>query len=881
MKKFLKILGGIFALLLIAIIAIPFLFKGTIKDKIRAAINEQVNATVDFNDIDISLFSNFPKAAVAVDGLSVINQAPFEGDTLVYTKRIAIAMSITELFKGSTEAININQISIDDALVTIKTDSIGNANYDIAKPSTTEEAATTTEEESSSSFVFDLNHFEINNSNFIYSDAQGKIEAALRDFTLTGNGSVSGDQTDLDLLSETKVSVAMDGTEYLTNNHIDLKAIIGLDLKNQKYTFKENEAHINQLPLIFDGFVQLNPKNTAVDITFKTPSSDFKNFLAVIPQAYSKSLDGVKTAGNFGIDAMIKGIVDDTHIPTMDIKIHAEQASFKYPDLPKGVENINLATQIKNTTGLLKDTYVTIDKLAFTIDQDVFSANGSFKNVTENMLVDLNMNGSLNLGNLNQAYPLDLEQDLNGMLKANIHTNFDMNSLEKEQYQKVNNTGNLTLNDFKFSSADLPNELNIQTASVDFKPGTIALDTMEATMGKSDIKAKGAIHNLMGFLFAKQDLKGVFDVNSNVFAVNDFMVADTNTETTNETETTTEEQTPTTTDEALKIPSFIDATLNFNANTVYYDNLTLKDTKGSVKIKDETASLDNVTSAIFGGGIAFNGNVSTKKDTPSFGMNLDLSKINIAQSFTSLDLLKGLAPIAKALQGVLSTQINLKGDLNQDLTPKLTSLTGNALAEILNAKVSSSETPLLASLDNELKFINLDKLNLEKIKTKLSFDDGKINVKPFDFKVKDININVAGSHSFDQNMDYNITLDLPAKYLGGDVNKLLAKVDPKEAKTMTIDVPIGVSGNFTSPKINLDTKGAISQLTKQLIAKQKEKVTNDLVDQGTGLLGDLLGGKKDKDSTKTNTNSTEDAVKDAAKDILGGLFGKKKKKKDN
>ncbi len=889
MKKFFKILGGIIALLIIAIIAIPFLFKDTIKEKIRIAINEQVNATVDFGDVDISLISNFPKASVAVEQLSVINKAPFEGDTLVYSKHLGLSMSIMELFKSADEPISINTIIVDEALVNIKTDSLGNANYDIAKAS---ETAPTTpapkEEERGGSFVFDLNHVAVNNSNFHYIDEKGKINAALRDFNLIGKGSVSGDQTDLDLDTNTKVSVAMDNTEYLTNNHIDLKAIIGMDLKNQRYSFKENEAHINQLPLAFDGFVQLNEKNTEVDLSFATPGSDFKNFLAVIPKAYAKSLDGVKTSGDFGFKGVVKGIVDDTHIPTLDIAIMANDASFKYPELPKSVRNINLATQIKNTTGLVKDTYVLIDKLAFTIDQDAFSANGSFKNLTENMLVDLTMNGSLNLSHLDQAYPLELEQDLNGMLKANIHTHFDMNSLEKEQYQKVTTTGNMTLTDFKYSSPDLPNELQIKTASVDFKPETITLDKMNSTMGKSDLEASGAIHNLMGFLFAKQDLKGVFDVNSNVFAVSDFMVAST--ESTSDSTATPETETPTettTTEETLKIPSFIDATLNFKANTVYYDNLTLKNTKGSVKIKDETAALDKVSSDIFGGTVGFTGNVSTKEQTPSFGMNLDLSKINIAQSFTGLDLMKGLAPIAKALDGVLSTQINLSGDLSQDLTPILTSLKGNALAEILNAKVNSTQTPLLNNLNQELNFINLDKLNLKKIKTKLSFDDGKINIKPFDFKIEDIGIKVAGSHGFDMNMNYDIKLDLPAKYLGKEVTKLLAQVNPSDANKMTVGVPLGVSGNFTNPKINLDTKDAVQQLTQQLIAKQKDKVKDELLGKGTDLIGDLLGGKKEdkkEDGTTNNADNTqtnkEEAIKDAAKDILGGLFGKKKKKKE-
>ncbi len=49
----------------------------------------------------------------------------------------------------------------------------------------------------------------------------------------------------------------MDSTKYLNNNSINLDALIGLDLTNQKYTFKDNKAYINQLPLEFKGYVQL------------------------------------------------------------------------------------------------------------------------------------------------------------------------------------------------------------------------------------------------------------------------------------------------------------------------------------------------------------------------------------------------------------------------------------------------------------------------------------------------------------------------------------------------------------------------------------------------------------------------------------------------
>ncbi|WP_299603379.1 AsmA-like C-terminal region-containing protein [uncultured Aquimarina sp.] len=867
-KKVLKIFGIIILVLVIALISIPLLFGGTIKDKIRYLANEHVNAKVDFADVDISLIRSFPKASVIIEELSIINFAPFEGDTLAYAKKISLDMSIKELFKGASDPISVQKFIINEANIAVKTDSLENSNFDIVKSSGKEESV---QEEESSSFTFELDHYEINNSKLLYQNDVSKIALRMTNVNHSGDGSLSGDKIILDTKSSSKVSFSLDDTNYLNKNALQLEAALELDLENQRYAFKENKALVNQLPLEFKGFVQLFEKYTDVDISFSTPTSDFKNFLAVIPEAYAKNLDGVQTTGEFSINGMIKGKSDDTYIPKMDIKIASNNASFKYPDLPKSVQNITIDTQIKNDTGLADDMYVNINNLTFRIDQDTFAANGSLKKITSNMIVDMAVKGTLNLANLDKAYPMELEQQLNGILKANVNTNFDMESLEKEQYQNVKSSGTISLDKFTYASAELSSEIKIENANVNFQPGKITLEKMNVTTGKSDLAAAGTIQNLMGFLFSKQDLKGNFDVSSEIFAVNDFMVA--------ESETTEQETTENSTNDALKIPSFIDATLNFDAKKVLYDNLELKNTKGSVKINDETAYLQNVTSNLFDGGLAFNGQVSTKTDTPNFGMNLDLSKINIAKSFASLELLQGLAPIAKALTGALTTQIKLNGNLNDDLTPVLNSLKGNALAEILNAKVNTSQTPLLSNLDNQLNFLDLNKLNLKDIKTSLNFDDGKINVKPFDFDIEGIKITAGGSHSFDMNMDYNVSLDVPAKYLGNEVGGLISQLSAQETNEMKVALPVGISGNFSNPKISLNTGQAVKQLTQQIIDKQKDKAKDKIIGEGSKVLTDLLGGSKKKDSTtSTTSDKPEDKLKDAAKDILGGFLGKKKKK---
>lgn len=879
MKKILKIVGIVLLVLILLVILTPILFKGQIEKAVKNSINNSVNATVEWEDLDLSLFSSFPDAELKLKNLSVINKAPFEGDTLATSEELALSLGIPQLFKGGP--YSINELALNRAYVNIKVDSLGNANYDIAK----ETAADTTAQASNggSALSLDIQHYEINNSRINYLDESTKTFLRITDFNHYGNGDFTADKTNLETNTEAIVSFEFDSINYLNKNSLKLDADFEMDLANQKYTFLENEALINQLPLTFDGFVKINEDNQELDLTFKTPSSDFKNFLAVIPETYAKNLDGVETTGDFTVNGMIKGIVDEEHIPMMDIAIKSDNASFKYPDLPKKVEDISIDAVLKNETGLLADTYVNLDQLDFRIDQDRFSAKGNFKNLMDNPLIDLTANGTLNLANLEKAYPLDLDMDLNGILNANLTTNFDMNSIEKEQYQNVKSSGRASISKFKYTSPEIPNDVNIAKASLNFNTQKVTLEEMDIKSGQTDAKITGTLDNLMGYLFSDQQLKGRFNVQSNTFSVNDFMVAQTE-ETTNETENTSEEKetTPTPTgEEAIKIPSFLDARLDFNAKNVIYDNLTLKNTKGAVVIVDETASLENVSADIFGGNIGINGNVSTKNATPVFDMQLNLNRIDIVESFQNLELIQNLAPLAKALQGSLNTKINLSGNLTNELTPILTSLGGTAFAQIINAQVDTEKTPLLSKLDGQLNFINLDNLALKDLATNLKFNNGQIEVDPFNFNIKDINITAGGSHSFDNQMNYNLKLDIPAKYLGSEVGNGLASLTKTDLENTKVQLPIGLSGSFNSPQIQLNMKQAVTDLTQQIVAKQKDELKDKAKEEVGNKLKDLLGGNKEntqttQDSTSTEEKSDEDKVKEAAGKVLNGLFGKKK-----
>lgn len=857
LKKTLKIAGIIVLLLIVSLFAIPYFFKDQIKAKIEAALNEKMDAKIAFAEADLSLFRNFPNASVNIQKLSIINKAPFAGDTLVALDELQLKMSIGQLFNGDEDPLTIDGITSKNGLINIIFNKDGIGNFDIALKDQSKEPET-----KSKPLSLKLKEYALENFRFHFYDEKSKMRFNLDSINHEGQGDFATSVLDLNTKTTTKVTVAMDGVNYMKNVALSLDAVLGIDLDKGKYTFKENKAKINELPLEFDGYIQLVEAGQNYDLKFKTPTSSFKNFLGLIPVQYAANLKDVTTQGEFTVTGFAKGSYTKTTVPKFNIEIASNNASFQYANLPKSVRNISINTKIINETGVLNDTYVNLEKLSFQIDQDVFSAKANIKNITQNALVNAELKGTINLGNLSKAYPVHLDKPLSGILKADVTTAFDMESVTKSDYARIKNAGMLDLTGFNYTDAS-GKTMKISRALLTFDPSRVNLKQFNATTGKSDIAVQGVLENFYGFAFKNQELKGNFALSSNQLAVSDFM-------TTAAPEAKPSEAKPS---EAVKIPAFLNCTLTAKANTVLYDNLILKNVGGKLIIKDQKITLENLKTDIFGGSISFNGAVSTHDKIPVFQMDLGLNGVDIAQTFTQFNFMKTIAPIAGVVTGKLNSKIKLSGNLDaKAMTPLVPSLSGDLLGQLLSTSVNPGNSALLTSLDDKLNFVDLKKLNLNDVKAALTFKDGKVTVKPFDLKYQDIKVTVGGTHGFDQTMNYTLNMDVPAKYLGTEANALLAKLSPADAKKIE-NVPVNaiIGGNFKNPKVSTDMKQATTSLMTTLVNQQKENLKNKGKDALNSILNNANKSKTDTTKTDTKTN-----VKNTAKDLLNGLFNKKK-----
>ena len=873
--------------MVILLIASPFLFQDKIKDLVRTTLNNSLDAEVDFADIDLSFLRSFPQAAVTVDELSIVNKGTFAGDTLFYGKSVRVDLPLSALWQDSGKPIEVNGFSVDTGVVNIHVNEAGENNYDIAKSKP--DAAPADESEETAPMTFDIDSYSIDNLDLVFQDDSNNTRFVLEDINHDGSGDFSTATSQLDTETSGLVSLDYGGVNYLSRNPIAMDMKLDMDLEEQRYTIAENETTINDLPLEVNGWIDLQEESTDLDLEFHTIKSDFKNFLQLIPATYRANLDEVTTTGDFVLQGTLAGMVTDDLIPKMNITARSENASLKYGSLPNAITGIVIQASVVNDTGKLEDTRVMIPSLGFDLGSDRITGNADIRQLLTNPLVNMAVNGKLDLGAFAKAYPMP-GTDLSGQFATDMRAKFDMESVEKSQYQNVQVLGNASMADFTYAGDALPQPLAIEQASLDMQQRSIKMNQFKATTGNSDFTAAGTVNNLMGFLFADQDLTGQFNVQSKTLDLADFSTTGTKPA---GTTGSTQSQTSTQQGKALVIPAGIDANLGFAADRVLFDGTEFTNVSGAGLLRDQSALLNNVVLDAFDGKIAMNGIVNTKGAQPTFDLDLSMNQVNIGKSFQELGFMQKLAPIIQAMSGKLGLDLKLKGNIKDDMSLDLSTLDGTALAEILTAKLETKNTPLLNTLNSKLDFIDLENLNLKDLVANLQINDGNVDVKPFDFMVEGIKVTAGGQHSLNNEMNYSLTMDIPARYLGNSIGSAIASLSSSDLENLHVQLPIGLRGTFAAPQVNLNLQSAVSDLTRQIVEAQKDKLGDKLGDQVGGLLGGLLGGGSNKpaDSTTTGTptgtapDSTQtgrnDAIKDAATNILGGLLGGKRKKRDS
>jgi len=871
MKKVLIGFLIFFVVLIASAVAIPFLFKDKIIAKAKEEISKQVNAKVDFKDFDLSLLKNiknFPNIALGIDGLTIIGIESFEGDTLLNIGTTKASLDLMSVIKG--EQYKIEEVELNDATLNAIINKDGVANWNILKPST--------DTSESKPFALSLNKLTLDNINLYYDDLKGGTSLKVEHLNHTGKGDFSADVLDYTSNTEIeKLSIAQGIVGYLKDAKVAFDSKLNIDQKQNKYTFKENKLTLNDLGLLFNGFIQIpDSTKTVMDVNFKADKTTFKSLLSLIPAIYAKDFDDIKSSGNLELNGSAKGTLQGNSYPQFAVNLKVDNGQFQYPKLPTAVTDIFIDAHVNNPGGSLDNTVVNVPDLRLKMANEPIVARLKVATPISDPNVDLSAKGKLNLADVQKFYPLEGVQKLAGIANVDITVKAKQSDVTAKRYQNIQASGNIAATGIEYASKGVPKPVSVSNLNLNFSPQYVDITQCKAAIGKSDFDIKGKLENVIGYVLSKDAvITGNVNVASNKIDANEFLPDSTSAKKSNAQKAK----------DVVRVPKNIDFTGVATVGELLYDNLVIKNLNGKINLKDEQLNLNSLTANLLGGAATVSGFYNTKSDIPTGNITYNIQNFDIQQVYTYVGAMKQAAPIMKYVKGIFSSNMNIQTAINPDLSPDLKSINGTAGFKMPLANISG--VPALQKIIEQTKLKQLENLKLENVDIKTTISNGRILVAPFETKVNNLKMTVGGSQGLDQTMDYAVAIDVPWKELGQAstfAEGLLAKNPIKQLNGMVpeiVRINLKVGGTFTNPTIAVGkpdgTNGAgtmkdvVKEQVQQQVQQVKEqaKATADtikkqVVNEAKTKVTEILTGKKDPNDT-TPKKSVQDNVKDQIK----------------
>ncbi|WP_266203605.1 AsmA family protein [Pontibacter kalidii] len=952
------------ALLLVAAVLVPVIFKDKIKLALDQQISESINAQVlyETDDVSLSLLRDFPNLSLGVENLTVVGVDSFATDTLARIPSFQMGLNLLSAFG---DELKVNSITLEEPVIRLLVLKSGKANWDIMKEDTTAAAETDT---TASDFNMAIKGWQVNNGTIYYDDLSIPFGFAAYNVQHSGSGDFEKDV--FDMKSNTTAErfvMTYDGTNYLENARLDADVTMAMDLNQSLYTFKDNNIRINEFPFKFDGTILMPDEAIDFDLTFSATGTDFRNVLSVVPGMYTEEFENIKTEGKLSFDGYFKGRMIDTLMPGYGVDLKVMEGFFKYPDLPEAARNINVDMSVASEDGTPQNTNINIRQFHMDLGKNPIDARVVI-NGLETMQVDGNVKANVDLAELTKVYPVEgmtlrgllkvdadakgtysetsmpvIDADLNltngyikskdfpapiqnlnmvtnvrnttgntddtrinierfnmsldgeplegrmlitgidkpafdgrikgildltkltkifpqegmtvaGRINADVTAKGKLSDIEAEKYNNVTANGTMAIHNLSYVSTDMPQGIKIAKANATFNNERVNLQNMSGHLGKSDFQASGTVSNYIGYALADdQPLRGSFNLNSNVFDVNEWMVDDEGAPADESTEG------------VVEVPANLDLALNIDAKQVLYSNLKLSNVNGQVQVKDQVAKLNKVTFNTLGGTFATSGSYSTQNlQKPLFDMKLDIQNLGFKEAFNSFNTVQAFAPIAALLDGKFSTNFAFAGELGQDMVPVFQTLDGKGVIKVLRAAVR--DVPVVEKISNLTNLQELQSFVIENKMIDAQIVDGKLVVKPFNLSIGDINMSVGGSTAASGNMDFTTALNVPTGKVGQQLGSRLAGIlgeNQNLVNTERVTLNLSVGGTFKDPKVAL-AGGSVKEKAADVVesvVQEKLNVVKQQADARKQQLQDSVNAEVDRRKQELERKAQEELQK--------------------
>jgi hypothetical protein len=852
----------IIALLVISMFVIPQFYKDKIVEIAKTEINKQLNAVVDFGEVDLSLFRSFPNFNLGLHNVSIVN---LPADTLLVSDGIYVTIGLFSVLKDKD--IEVKSIIMEKPGLFLKVNSDGEENWDIFKETTpTDEVSKSTDELS-----LILNKVEVNAATIYYLDEESGIGLVLNNMNGFLKGRFTEDRTNLDLKIDSKdFTLIYDGIAYLQNINLQLDAIIDANMKDEIYVLENNALYLNGLRINFEGSIAYADDNINLMLVYNAPDNSFKQLLSLIPLIYMDGYESLVASGQFSMGGHIKGVYSENSIPDFKLQMNAAEAEISYPDMPTNVDHINFGLLVENKGNDLDQTIVRLDHFKGNIGDDEISLSLQLKHPISDPYIDLKASASLTFENLKNVFPQESLQELTGDILADLSLKGTLSSIEQKNYKNFLAMGSLVCNNINYRMDEDLNLL-LQHAQFNFSPSHIDIIGFDSDVNGYQILVDGKFNNYLGYFLQDELFEGQLNMQSTFVDINQILKPWSSVEPGSGNGESTED--------VIYIPQNLDIFISAKADSIIYDQLTFNDFNATIHIYKGKIEFEKFDSEFLGGLIELNGYYeATASINPHIDMRLKLKDLGVSRAYHYMSLFEKFTPIAEKAKGIFDASINLNMELDQEMNPVWSSILGNG--DFISEDIELSATELFSRISNVLKIDAFENPSTGPINLSFNLLDGKIFHKPFNIKMNDIKMEVSGWTGLNQQIDYNLALDIPVKMLGDNASKVvdhyakeIGKIGFDLGDVQSLKPVLKVEGIASDPKVSLVSLGKLSGNGIKDVVKDKiEDVVDEYLEEANKEAERILAeAQKEADAIIKSAQQKADQVMQVAAQTVNDL----------
>jgi uncharacterized protein involved in outer membrane biogenesis len=817
-KIWLIVLSIPVGLLIAAIVFAKLYFTS---DRLKALIVPQIeqstHRTVAVNDIS---FTIFPSLGVSIDGLTISNpkNRGFEGEQFISLDHLALDVKILPLISNKIE---INQIVLDHPTIHLEVTKDGVKNFSGNEPEARNNAGTSRERGQAGALL--LSDLEIKDGELTYTDrkfdsriAMSGLNATLKAATKPGENAFHLDEN----ASIDKCSYGTLSSWYLSGQPVTARGSIDYQFDTDVLRFGNIAIKVKELPITLSGSIsKLQQVSNQMDVRLVSNGVQMTQLLSLVPPEMLKKTAGVSGSGEIGFSVLTKGESSETMNPSTSGSFTVSNGSIQYASLPKSIGDLNLSGTFEKPAGPVGSKgsgSFTIDKMSARIGTNTITGKMGMSNF-DDPFVTMSLNGSVNLDEVKEFYPLEQGTEVHGLMKSAV-------ALEgrPKTPQSMKANGSIDFHDVAIKSAASKAPLRNLNGSITFNNQVVQSKQLAMNVGESDLNLSFTLKNYMGMVMEDAAKSAGRPAATVTLVSKQLRTADLMPESPSGPSTPQEHKKS---EAPAGILPAIDIDANVAIDKLVTDKFTFTNARGSTSIANGKITLKKFTTQAFQGDIQTQGTLDlSQQNKRPFDLDLNINNVE------SSDLLPSFTSFGKYLSGKMSMNTKLKGDLNDTLGLNTQSLLGNGTVHMQDGKLTG--LPLMQKLADYTSLDNLRQLAFKDWANAFSIQDGRLAVKDLKVNAGTTGLLVNGSQGLDGSMDYNLTVKLPDDVSGrlklpGIGDQLIGLLKDNDGR---INLNFLVTGMTNEPvlKLNMSPEDLVKKAAEQKGNEGKQKLEDEL-----------------------------------------------------